>query len=368
MLKKWTNGTLSTYQIEQRFSLIRIFFAVGISLIVALGIIMLTGKTPLQDIWIFLTAPLSSWSRFCTLLVKFAPLLCTSCAVCLMFSSGQINLAGEGAFFIGAIVATSVGVIPGIPWGIHFILMALVGAAAGAAVCLIPAAMHVRFGVFTVISSLMLNYVVQYLGNWLVTGPMRDPVSGFEASKQLQPTARLSQFLKSPSANPHTGILLGLLLVVGTFYLIYKTTFGYEVRTVGNNRKFAQFSGINVGKTILLSSIIGGAMCGFGGAVEIAGYYKRLQWTSMPGFGWDGVMIAILARQNPKWVPLAALFLAYVRTSADVLNLMSSVPTESVNIVQSIVILLVAAEGFLRGWEKKIIVKNSQAALQIQEG
>ena len=368
MTKKWTDGTLTTYQIEQRFTLIRIFFAVIISLAVAFLIIMVTGSTPLEDIFVFLTAPLSSWSRFCTLLIKFSPLLCTSCAVCLMFSSGEINLAGEGAFFIGAIAATAVGVIPGIPWGIHFILMALTGAAVGAAVCLIPAIMHVKFGVFTVISSLMLNYVVQYLGNWLVTGPMRDPISGFEASKQLQPTARLAQILNSPSANPHTGIILGLALVAFTYFLIYRTTFGYEVRTVGDNRKFAGFSGINVGKTILLTGLVGGAMCGFGGAVEIAGYYKRLQWTAMPGFGWDGVMIAILARQNPKWVPLAALFLAYVRTSADVLNLTASVPTESVNIVQSIVILLVAAEGFLRGWEKKIIVKNSQAALKMQEG
>lgn len=368
MIKKWTDGTLSTYQIEQRFTLIRIFCAVLISLVVAFLIICVTGTTPLEDIFVFLTAPLSSWSSFCTLLVKFSPLLCTSCAVCLMFSSGEINLSGEGAFFIGAIAATAVGVIPGIPRGIHFLLMALVGALAGAAVCFIPAAMHVRFGVFTVISSLMLNYVVEYLGNWLVTAPMRDPMSGFEASKQLQPTARLMQFLHSPSANPHTGIILGLALVAATFFLLYKTTFGYEVRTVGNNRKFAQFSGINVGRTILLTGMIGGAMCGFGGAVEIAGYYKRLQWTSMPGFGWDGVMIAILARQNPRWIPLAALFLAYVRTSADVLNLTASVPTESVNIVQSIVILLVAAEGFLRGWEKQIIVKNSQAALKRKEG
>lgn len=366
---KMTNGTMSTYQIQQRFSVIKTLASVMIALFIAFCLMLLKSENPGQDLVTFVVGPLTSWSRFCGMLNKVTPLLFTSSAVCLMFAAGQPNLAAESAFYLGGVLCTVVATLTGIPSGIHFVLTALLGTLVGAAVCFIPAYMHTKFKAVLFIAALMLNYVVQYLVKWLMTNPLRDPTAGFEATAKIAASTKLPAFLSSQSNKVHIGLLIGIAVVVLTYYLIYKTPFGQNLRTVGENRAFASFSGVNVEKTILASCIIGGGLCGLGGAVEVAGIYRRLTWEASPGFGWDGVMIAMIARNNPKLAPVGALFLAYVRTSSEMLSMTSSIPTEIVDIIQAIVISFIAASAFLQGWEHKTIIKNSQAmAAKNKEG
>ena len=122
---------------------------------------------------------------------------------------------------------------------------------------------------------------------------------------------------------------------------------------------FAKYSGIGVGGAIVLSQVIGGAVAGMGGAVEILGMYTRFSLTSLPGYGFDGIIIAILAKNNPLFVPFAALFLAYLRIGADIMSRRTDVAPEVVSIVQSLIILLVGAKLFLEHYKHKKIVENS---------
>lgn len=357
---------LTAIQVEKRFSMIRTALAAGVALIVCFILIILSSKAPGKDILTFLTAPLSSFNRFCTFLIKLSPLLFASCAICILFSADTPNLSVEGAIFIGAITATMVGVLEGIPPVIHFILMALAGMVGATVVLLIPAILNYKFKANMLVCSLMLNYVCNLLGNYIVTGPMKDPEAGWEASKKIALSAKLPKFINIGPAQVHIGLLIGLLVVFVTWFLLYKSSFGYESRTVGANQSFARFSGINVGKIVVLGSVAAGCVAGLGSACEISGYYERLQWANSTGYGWDAVMIATLAHNNPKFVIPAAAFLAYVRTSADVLNLTSVVPIEVVEIAQQVVIVMIAARGLLHGLEKKSVVSNANKQLSAE--
>lgn len=350
----------SILAIERKFAFLRTAISVVIAMIVAFLLIATVSETPWHDFWVFVIGPIQGLDRLAIILEKLIPILFTGTAVCLMYSGGQINLAAEGAFFAGAFTATAVAIIPGIPPVIHFILCALAGAAAGAVICGLPGYLHVKFDVMVVVSSLMINYVSLYLGLYLILNVFFDPSAGFAASYLFAPSAKLPVII--PGTRVHLGLVLGLMVVAGGFVMLYKTKYGYRIRTIGQNSQFAKYSGLPVGPTLVTLQLIAGAIAGLGGTTEVLGLHNRFSYATFTNHGWDGIMLAVLARNNPKSVPFAALFLAYIRTGADVLSRMTSIPTEVVKIVQSIVIVLVCAEGLLKNREHKAIVKQSQLA------
>ncbi len=356
----------SSENIEKRFSFLRTALSVLIALVIAFLLILTVSEDPVNDMITFLIGPLTSVSRISTIVEKLIPLLFTGTAVCLMFSAGQINLSAEGAFFAGAIASTAIAMIKGIPIGIHFVLCFLAGGLAGAIISGLPGIMHVKFKVMTVVSSLMLNYVALFLGLYVLLNIYRDPTAGFEASYPFAESAKLPIII--PNTDIHLGLIIGIAVVIFGSVLLHKTTFGYGIRTIGQNQKFAFYSGIPVGKTIILTQVIAGFLAGAGGSVEILGLYNRLAYSGFTGHGWDGIMIAVVARNNPKNVPFAVLFVAYIRTAADVLSRMSKVPNEVVDIIQAVIIVFIAAEAFLSQWEHRAIVKNSQLVTAQEQG
>lgn len=362
------NKILTSQQIGGHFAFLRTLVSLLLALVIAFLLILVVSDQPVTDMGALLFGPLTNVSRITVMVNKWIPLLFTGTAVCLMFSCGQINLAAEGAFFAGAFVGTLVALINGVPPVLHFLLCAAAGALAGAVICGIPAIMNAKFNVLTVVSSLMINYVSLYLGLFIITNLVRDPSVGYVASYKFSPSAKLFELI--PGTGIHVGVLIAIAVVIGGWFLLSKTTFGLEIRTIGSNRYFAGFSGMPVLKTLVLAQIAGGLMAGLGGATEVLGLYDRFAYGGLTNHGWDGVTIAVLARNDPKSVPLAALFLSYLRTSADVLNRTSSVPTEVVNIIQAVIIIFVAAERFLAGWEHRTIVKNMKQVLvaNAQEG
>ena len=130
--------------------------------------------------------------------------------------------------------------------------------------------------------------------------------------------------------NIHAGLFFAIAAVIFGHILLEKSSFGYRIKMVGTNPSFAKYSGINVTATIIICELIGGFLAGFGGAVEQLGMYKRFEYQGLSGHGFDGVMIAVIAGNNPKYIPLAALFLAYVRVGAEATARMSDVPPELV--------------------------------------
>lgn len=351
----------TTAQIESKFSVIRTLTAILIALVIAFGLILTVSNNPIKDFSTLLFGPLMNINRMVTVVSKMIPLLFTGVAVSLLYSAGQINIATEGAFFGGTVAATMVAIIPGIPSVLHVILCILAGAFAGAIIIGIPGLMFVKYDVVTIVSSLMMNYISLYLGLYIILNPLRDASAGFEGSLPFQESAILPKLFFEQRL--HIGLIIGIAVVILGSILLYKTPFGYKIRSVGNNPKFSNYSGINVKKTILSTSVIAGAIAGIGGTVEILGNYNRFMYPGFTNHGWDGIMIAVLCRNNPKAIPLGAFFLAYLKTSADTLNLTSSIPPEIISVIQAVIIIFIAAERFLSHWEHKKIVENSQRVM-----
>lgn len=357
---------LKPKQIEMSFNILRTVLAVLIALVFAFFLISTVSDNVMKDFSTLLFGPLANTSRMTTVISKMIPLLFTGVAVSLIYSAGQINIAAEGAFFAGCVAATMVALVEGIPAPIHITLCILASAITGAIIMGIPAILHVKYQVVTIVSALMINYVALYGGLYIILNPLRDPAAGFEASYPFAASAILPRIFGNDRL--HLGLILGLLIVVLGSVLLYRRPFGFEIRTVGANQKFSRYSGIGVNRTIILTSLLAGGIAGVGGAVETLGNYSRFVYSGFTNHGWDGIMLAVLCRNKPQAIPVAAFFLAYLKTSADSLNLTSKIPPEIISVIQAIIIIFVAAERFLARWEHKKIVENSQKALAMEKG
>ena len=166
----------------------------------------------------------------------------------------------------------------------------------------------------------------------------------------------------------HPGLILALACAVLGYIFLFKSKIGYELRLTGQNEEFAKYSGINIVKVVLVSQLLGGFIAGMGGGVELLSpIYTRFSWTSLLGYGWDAIIICTLSKNNPLYTPLAALFLAYLRTGASIMARYTDVTLEIVQITQGIIILLVVAEQFLSGYKHKMIAKEAMASLKEEE-
>jgi simple sugar transport system permease protein len=334
--------------------------------VISFILICLVSEDPTGAMSTFLFGPVKTISRLGYIVEKMIPLMFTGVGVCIMFSCNQINLGGEGAFYLGGVISTIIAVFINLPSGLHPAVCILAAGLTGAIVCGLTGLFHIKFHSLTIVTSLMFNYVCLYIGSYLINYPLWDSTCGYQASFKFATTALLPKLFTK--TNIHAGLFLAIVAVFIGHIIVNKSTLGYRIKMVGKNQHFARYSGINVPSTILVCQLIGGFFAGIGGAVEQLGMYERFQYSGLSGHGFDGVMIAVIAGFNPKYVPLAGLFLAYVRVGAEAMARMSDVPSEMVSIVQSIIIMLIIAEKFLANWKHKVIVKNSMQPLEKIEG
>lgn len=351
--------------IERQFMVLRPVVAISIAVAIAFIVIVAASNEPLEALKMFVFGPISTKRRFGNVLEMLIPFIFTGCAICVLYSTSVFNMAAEGAFFLGGIGASYIAISYILPAGIHPFAAIVFAGLVGAAVCLIPAFLFVRWKAEAVVSSLMLNYVCLYFGLYIINYQLRDPQAGFMASMKFSRVAMLPKILSG--TNLHAGIFIAAAAVIVTYYFLFRSRWGYAVRIIGKNRNFAQYSGIAVGRTIIFSQMIGGFLAGAGGGVQLMGMYDRFQYQQLPQFGFDGILIAILAKFNPKYVPVTGLFLAYIRTGAEIMSRTTDVPVEIVLVVQAVIILLLAAQLFLQKWKHRRIVAASQKELAMTE-
>lgn len=353
---------MNTKNIEKRFQILRTLLAILIAATVAFVIIYFINDNPLETIKNFLLGPLQSKRKIGNILTNMTPMLFVGTGVCLIFSANQTNMAVEGGFFVGAMLASVISTTLNLPTPIHIAVCLIAGGIGGAAATSIPAFLFIKYNTKPVVSSIMVNNMCLYIGLFVINHLIRDPGAGFLASYKFAETSRFKEMIKGTGI--HYGILLGIVvLIVGHLYL-NKSKAGYEIRTVGRNVDFARYSGINVNLVITKAQLIGGFLAGMGGAVEVLGMYKRFQYQALTNHGFDGIMIGIMAAYNPKMLPLAALFLAYIRVGADSMQRSSDVPVELANIMISMIVIMIVAERFLYKMKHKYIVTAAQKALE----
>lgn len=333
--------------------------AIAISLIITFIIIFMVSDDPGTAIRAFVTGPLQSKRLIGSIFTTAIPICFTGLAVCIMFQASMFNMCAEGSFFLGALAAAGVANAVSFPGILGVVVPVLAGGAAGAVVCLIPAVLKAKLGASEMVSSLMLNYVALYLGLYILNVFLRDKDFGALASHQLPVNSKLPKIFAGTSL--HMGVVIVILCIVLMYLFVFKTSLGAKIRILGQNTEFARYTGIKVSGMIILSQIIGGMIAGIGGSVEIMGMYGRFQWTALPGYGWDGIILAILARNKPQFVPLAAIFLSYLRVGASCMASSADVPKELISVIQAIMIMLVTAGALLKGLKQKMVIKEALA-------
>ena len=283
----------------QVFDILRILIALLIAFFIGFIIILLVSEEPLYAFKLFLVGPFSSLRRIGNLVEMTIPLIFTGLAVAVAFEAGQFNIGAEGQFFFGAALATIMGIIFKIPAILHVPLALLGGIVGGGLVGGIPGLLKAKWQVNELVSSLMLNFIFLHFSLYLVNNHFRDVHTGIMASWKIEETAWLKQFI--PGTRIHVGVFISIIMVIFTYYFLYRTKWGYALRMTGINKDFAIYSGINVASVIIYSQVISGALAGLGGAIEILGIHHRFQWQALPGYGFDGMIIAIMAKNNPAF-------------------------------------------------------------------
>ena len=353
------------------FELVRGAAAILLALGVGTIFIFLSSDEPFTALRYLLIGPLISikgglasfnTQGLYTILAAMIPTIFTGLAVCVMFSSNQFNLAGEGIVMAGGFVAALAGIYIHMNTGWHAVICVLIAAVLGGLIMLIPALLKVKLGASEMVTSLMLNYVCMYLVLHFLNYNFADRSKGSTQTYAFADTVRIGSLV--PGGSKLTwGFVAALVFVVIIALLMYRTRWGYAIRMIGINQAFSKYSGMKVGGTIVLAQVIGGVLSGIGGGVEVLGRYTTFLWKELPGYGWTGVTIAILAKNNPLLVPLAAFFIAYLNKGCQLMATYCDVPSEMIDIIQAAIFLFFAAEQFLSGYRQKIVVKNTQADL-----
>lgn len=282
-------------------------------------------------------------------LLRATPLILAGLAVALGFRAGLFNIGAEGQIYIGALFATAVGIsLPDLPLLVHLPLAVAAGFVGGAVWGFVPGILKARTGAHEVITTIMLNYV-SYLIVDLALRQVFFQLPGRDdpISKNILPTATLPRLL--PDERLHWGLIIALLAAVAVWWLLFRSTKGFEFRAVGLNPAAARYAGMNISRTVVLTMMISGGLAGLAGASEILGTNLRLTPGFSPNWGFDAIAIALLGASRPVGVVFSAILFGALRAGATPMQAQTGIPVDLVVVIQGLVILFIAAPALVRG-------------------
>ena len=322
--------------------------AVVFTLLVSALLVMWAGAPVAKTYGLLLNGGFGSIFAWSETLTRAIPLVLTGLAATVAFKARLFNIGAEGQLYAGALAAVAVGGLHGgsgfglAPW-LLFPLMVLAAALAGALLLLGPALLKTRLGVDEVVTTLLLNFIVLLAVSALLDGPMKDPTAmGWPQSVALQGELELGKLI--PQTRLHTGLLWAVAAAGLLAALLRYTVPGLDIRALGANSRAAAFAGVPVTRTVVLVAMLSGALAGLAGAIEVAGRTSYVTLDMSPGYGYSGIVIAMLAGLHPLGVIVAGIFVAGVLVGADTMSRAVGVPTYIADVIvaASLIAVLVA--------------------------
>ena len=310
--------------------------AVIITLILCSGLIALAGASIIQSYAIMAQASIGDIYSMTETLVRAAPMIFTGLAVAVAFRAKFWNIGAEGQLLAGAVASCAIGGIA-MPGPMGMLAMAISGAAAGGLAALVPALLRVKLRVDDVVSSLLLNSVIYFALMALIEGPWKDSLSGYPISPPIQDSANFPVFFEGTRL--HLGVLVALLMAPVVWFIISRTVLGFYIRVTGENPEAAIYGGIDVDRVLIATAFLSGGLAGLAGVCEVGGVHYQVMSEISPGYGYSGIVIAMLARLNPLGVVPAAIFLSAVMTGADAMSRETGVPAFLSEVVQGTALL-----------------------------
>jgi simple sugar transport system permease protein len=337
------------------------FVAVVFTLLVSSLLVAWAGAPVARAYALLLEGGFGSRFALTETLTRATPLMLTGLAAAVAFRARLFNIGAEGQLYLGALTAVAVGGLSGgtgfdvSPW-LLMPAMLIAAMLAGALLLLGPALLKSRFGVDEVVTTLLANFIVLLFVSAMLDGPMKDPSAmGWPQSVALQDALQFGKLIER--SRVHTGLLLALALAVGLWALLRFTTLGFEIRAVGANPRAAAFAGMPVTGTMVKVALLSGALAGLAGAVEVAGRTGYVTLDMSPGYGYGGIVIAMLAGLNPLAVVAAAVFVAGIQVGADSMSRAVAVPTYIADVIVAVALLAMLVATLLAQYRLRLTLR-----------
>jgi simple sugar transport system permease protein len=310
-------------------------------------LLLLMGFNPLRAFQTILFTSFRTRNGFIQTWLKFIPLLLLALAFTIPAKGGKFNIGGEGQMIMGAVGAAAVGILlTDAPAFILLPLLLLAGIAAGAFWAYIPAILLYRFHIHEILSTVLLNFVSFSVIDYVATEIWPDPLAGHPTTIPIGAGGKLPLLVSSPPL--HSGLLISLFVAVAVYIYIERTSAGYELVATGANPRAATVFGINTSLLFLLALVLGGAVAGLAGAIEVAGVHRRLIEGLQSNFLALGIIIGLISKGNHAILPFVALFIAILEVGASAMQRTLSIPVEMVFIVEALILIFVLLTDVIR--------------------
>lgn len=335
-----------------------LLFAIFLALLIGAIIMLLNGKNPLQGYSALLVGALGSKRAIATTLAKTVPLIVTGLATAISFKSGIFNIGGEGQLYMGAFAAAYVGfTFTNLPTVVGIALAILAAFVVGAMYAFIPGYLKIKHNIDEVITTIMFNSVAIMFTSYLVNYPFAADQGKMGGTNMIADAFKFPRLVSLSKLN--TSIFYTAIIAILVYYLMKKTSYGYNLRMVGENSIFAKYSGVNNKKYMMSAMLMSGGLCGIAGAFEVYGSHYRFLQNISKGLAFDGMLIALIVKNNPIGIVFMSVFFAILKTGSNTMELMTGVPAELVLVIQSVIILFIAGEdGFKKIMKRRKLVRG----------
>ncbi len=318
--------------------------AAALALAIALISIVLValGVSPVAVFAALAEGAFGSWYAFTDTVVKATPLVFTGLAIAVAFSAALWNIGADGQLLVGAILSGAIGpFLGGWPRPIAITIVLVAGALGGAIWGGLAGWLRARRDVNEVISTIMLNFVAVQTLSWCVHGPLMEATRAYPASTPIAESAHLGFYF--PPSRLNLGIAIGIILAIGCHLLLFRTSFGFELRAMGRNRRAAAFFGLPIASLTVRVMALSGALAGLAGSVQVASITHRLYEKLSPGWGYEAIAVALVARLNPIGIVAAAFLFGALDNGSQAMQRAVGVSPVLVQVIEGMVILILLA-------------------------
>ena len=289
-----------------------------------------------------------AFNPFFESLVASTPYIFAGLAVALGFRVGLFNIGAEGQIFIGAATTVTAAIfLKGLPAIIHVPISLLAGFIGGGLWGFIPGWLKAKTGGHEVINTIMMNYIAFRLSEFLLRGPLKNPAGSSPVSAQIEESAKLYRLFESP-IRFHIGFFIALFVAFLVYVLLFKTTWGYTLRTVGSNPRAAKYAGMNIVRSTVIAMFLSGGLAGLAGANEVMGVNHNLAVAFSSGYGFDAIALALLGKNHPFGVVLSAILFGFLRNGAIQMQLTAGIPIDIISVLQAFILAFIAAPAIIR--------------------
>nr|WP_306264724.1 ABC transporter permease [Pararhizobium sp. IMCC3301] len=301
--------------------------AIVATFVIAAVLVMIAGAEPLQVFALVLKGAVGSQFALVETLTRATPLIFTGLAIAVAFRAKLWNIGAEAQLYAGAVMTVLLGTGAIAAPSVILIPIIILGAmGAGALLLLGPAVLKTRFGVDEVVTTLLLNFIFLLFVSLLLEGPLKDPMGlGWPQSERIVAEARLPRIIQGKRL--HMGFVIAIISAISVWLIMAKSVLGYEMRAVGHNPEAARFAGIPVNRVLVKTALLSGGLAALAGVSEVAGLKGSLTLDISPGFGYTGIVVAMLALLNPLGVVVSAIFVAGIFVGADAMSRSAGVPS-----------------------------------------